>query len=112
MSFDDLLTDRARLEHAATVTHSASGDEVPLWALEQDRVPVLVRPARAPADVRLGVTETVTHIIYCRPIRALLNEPAGNWRMLVDGIEYVLVDPSDAASRGHHLEIRARRLSP
>lgn len=109
MGFDDLLVQHARLERGA-VTLSATGEEVVTWALEQAAVPVLVRPARVPADLRPGEQETVTHVIFSRPNRALQEDPRGHWRMLVGGREYVLIDPEDAAARGHHLEIRARRL--
>lgn len=110
MGFDDLMIQRADLERGTKST-SASGDEIVAWALAQSGIACYVRPARVPADLRPGENETVSHLIYCRPIRALLDAPRADWRMIVGGHEYVLLDPEDAAARGHHLEIRARRLS-
>lgn len=111
MAFDDLLVQTGRLERGTASNAPVTGAETIAWALEQDGVAVYVRPGRVPADLRPGELQTVTHIIYARPIAALAAAPRGHWRLIVDGHEYRLIDPEDAAQRGHHLEIRARRLS-
>ena len=111
MAYDDLLVQTGRLERGTASYAAVTGVEVIAWALEQEAVAVYVRPGRVPADLRPGELQTVTHIIHARPIQALKNAPRGHWRFIVDGHEYRLVDPEDAAQRGHHMEIRARRLS-
>lgn len=107
MGFAELLTQRGRLEKG-TVTNPAGAEEVS-WALWSASVPVLVRQARPPADLRLGTDEAVTHVIYCLPIIELTADP-GPWRFVVDARTYAVVDAHEPAHRRHHLEIRARRL--
>lgn len=109
MAFAELLTQRARLERG-TVDNVAGGEQT-TWRLVQGSLPVLVRQARPPADLRLGQEEAVTHVLYCLPLDELLARPRGPWRFTVEGRTYVAVDVQDAAARGHHLEIRARRLT-
>lgn len=107
--FDELLAQRASLEYG-TVTRTSTGEETTDWSVVNARVPVLVRPARVPADMRPGEIEAVSHVIFCRPIEELTDTSRRRWRMVVSGSEYVLIEPHDAGARGHHLEIRARRL--
>lgn len=108
MGFADLLVQRARLERG-TLSNVAGSEEV-AWALWNASVPVLVRLARPPADLRLGTDEAVTHVIYCNPLAELKAEPDALWRFVVDGQTYRLVDFKDPGARGHHLEVGARRL--
>ncbi len=108
MAFADLLVQRAALERG-TVTRDAQGGETVAWARRDSGLPVLVRQARPPRDVRLGTDEAVTHVLYCLPIPELAAE-AGPWRFVVEGRTYVVVDAFDPASRRHHLEVRVRRV--
>lgn len=108
MGFAGLLTQRGRLEKG-TVTNPAGAEETS-WALWSASVPVLVRQARPPADLRLGTDEAVTHVIYCLPIEELTADP-GPWRFVVDGRTYAVVDAQAPGHRGHHLEVRTRRLT-
>ncbi len=107
--FRDLLTQRADLERG-TVSN-VDGAEQTAWRLALAGVPVLVRQARPPADLRLGVDETVTHVLYCLPLREIADAPQGPWRFVVGGQTYVVVDARDPGGRGHHLEVRVRRLT-
>lgn len=110
----NLLTQRADLE-AGTVTNTA-GEETVAYTAVLRGVAVLVRPATAPADVRLGTAEEVTHVLYANPIPEMLADRDRPWRFTLTwpaawaGRRFVVVDPEDAAGRGHHLEIRVRRL--
>jgi hypothetical protein len=107
MGFRDLLVQRAELQQA-TITRSDTGEEQEAWATKHRAVPVLVRFARGgSADVPMGMEQAVTHIVLMEPLPDLLE---GRWRMLIDGKEYVVSDVADAAGRGHHYDVRVRRL--
>ncbi|MDR7496842.1 MAG: hypothetical protein QN174_07785 [Armatimonadota bacterium] len=107
MAFRDLLVHRATLEQA-TITRSETGEEVEAWVTRYRDVPGLLRFARGgSADVPLGMEQAVTHIWLMEPLDDLR---AGRWRLLVDGREYMVSDVTDAAGRGHHYDVRLRRL--
>ncbi len=110
MGFDDLLVQRGTLE-AGTVSRSVTGEDIIAWSTGRSGIPVLVRPFPMRPDQKVGLQDDVTHVIFSRVIPEVAANPLGHWRMLVEGREYVLIDPQDAAARGHHWETRARRLA-
>jgi hypothetical protein len=111
MAFDDLLVQRGRLERGAVTGRTDMGQEIVVWATRVASVPVLVRPNHAPADIRLGLDEQVTHVIFSRPLPEIEADLTGRWRMIVDDTEYLVIDPRDPGHREHHWETRARRTS-
>ncbi len=109
MGFPGLLTQTATLQKA-TLTRTGTGEESPTWADVTD-LSCLLRQARVPADVKLGVEEDVTHILYCEPLADLLDAPKSTFRFLVGAEEYLYVSAADPGHRGHHFEVRVRRVN-
>lgn len=110
MSFDSLLTQRGRLEHAATEDVSTSGARVPTWTTVATSLPCLVSPIRQPAAMAQGVLEGVTHTVFIGYRSDIVNTPLDRWRIIVEGITYEIAEPGNPGGRDHHLELRVRRM--
>jgi hypothetical protein len=110
MALIELLRQRGTLRKG-TATRSSTGDEIIVWAETRSAVPCLVRLQPFLADLQPGTSRVATHTIVTPILREVLDEPKGFWELLVDGREYLFIEPRNPAARDHHMEIHTRRLA-
>ena len=101
-----LLVQSGRLQSAA-INRSDTGDEQEQWTTHRKDVPCLVRPLTTEADLPIGLSEAVTHLIHMEPDAEVLT---GRWRIIIEGRTYRFADVRDPGHRGHHFEVLARRV--
>ncbi len=116
MAFGTLLNQTAILFQGTTVP-DANGEEIVTW-LVVGLFPCLIQPTRPYSFVKVGIQETITHKIFFPFVRSMISDPRFRWRIDTIGPNqqdtdrrtFVVVEAYDPGNRGHHLEIRARRL--
>jgi head-tail adaptor len=106
LSYVELLTQRADIQKA-TITRSETGEELESWATVYSEVPVLARFLTLEADVPIGLSEAVTHMVHMQVNDALLT---GRWRFVIEGFAYRIVSVKDPGNRHHHYEVLSRKL--
>lgn len=110
MSFDSLLRQRATLQKG-TIVQSGTGDEIVTWSTVESNVPCLVRLQPFLADLQPGTSRVATHTVLTNLLRGVLDDPKAAWKFVVEGREYLIVEPRNPAARDHHMESHTRRLS-
>lgn len=88
---------------------SASGERTITWSLTAN-VKCMVYPVPAQEQVKVGVLEQFTHVVYIKYRADMVAAPKDQWRIRVGAAEYRVVVPYDPAARHHHLELRSRKV--
>lgn len=105
MSIRRSLSQRGALEEA-TQTRSSGGDIVDTWTAKVQQVPMLLRFAKSVSDVPPGVSSVITHVIYLEPYLPLR---IGKWRMLFQGLPYLIVSAIDQGGQNKLWKLLVRR---
>ena len=110
MSFRDLLKQTGNLYEEVVTGRTTAGQEVvALTFVSSHRVLLRpLRPGQVGFTVKSGIEEAHSHTLYVEPIVGL--DVSKRWRFVVGGATYIVVDIYDPAARGHHLEIKVRRI--
>ena len=116
MSFRDLLTQAGSFDLGTVTGRTSTGQEVVTWSLLVEDAPVLVRPLGLARELALvlqpGIQEAYSHVVYSEILPDVVAVLGSRLRIRVGSITYVVVEIYDPANRGHHWEIKVRKVTP